>query len=89
MRYIKGMGVVSSDGRVLMGTGPAPTVANTAHCYEENAALRDLVLTVALAGKSPEHREAALRALVLHEAIYGRLDGLGQQPIGIVQAFSK
>lgn len=86
MKYVTGMGVVASDGRVLMGTGSAPTAANIAYCYEENAALRKLVLIVAAAGQSPEHREAALQALVLHEVLYGRLDHPGQIPAGLVSA---
>lgn len=86
MKYVTGMGVVASDGRVLMGTGSAPTAANIAHCYEENAALRKLVLTVAAAGQSVEHREAALLALVLHESLYGTLDRSGQMPVGLLNA---
>lgn len=61
-------------------------LAESDHLRKENIALRKLVLTVAKAGQSPQHREAALQALIVHEVLYGTLDGSGQRPVGFTAA---
>lgn len=90
MKFVQGMGWVSTDGRVLPIAGQKqPNAEGVANVYAENATLRRLVLMFGQGSiAKPDSARAIFDALLDYEMLYGRLDRSPETTpvLGLLQA---
>ena len=89
MKHVKGVGIVGSNGKVIVPVSTRNATDMVVSVFDEKESLKRVLLAILNAGKSPEGKEEAYKALFEHETLYGTLDGSGHRPVGLTNVAHK